>query len=163
MIVKSTIDRVSTQTGKPGKLENIFQGKVREFWTDWKSQEILPKILEKWGNFNQLLFLFLWFYNLNTFVKYTSGQPVLCTECCVHPPGSTEGITFSRQSESWLLILSMSIVDLPLPMINRGNCLYVDCWSVCPPPRINRGDCFSIDGRSSIASTSIVNPLYVNR
>ena len=27
------------------------QGKVREFWTDWKSQGKLHKILEKWENF----------------------------------------------------------------------------------------------------------------
>ena len=43
--------------------ENFFQsGKSQEFWTDWKSQGILAKILENWGNFTQLLFLFsLWF------------------------------------------------------------------------------------------------------
>ena len=30
-------------------VENGNQGKVREFCEDWKSQEILLKILEKWG------------------------------------------------------------------------------------------------------------------
>ena len=43
---------VPTQTGKPGK--------VGEFYPIyWKNQGILPKILEKWGNFCQFLFLFL--------------------------------------------------------------------------------------------------------
>ena len=44
---------VSTWTGKLGKMRKIFP--VREFWTDWKSQGILPKMLEKWGNFSQFL------------------------------------------------------------------------------------------------------------
>ena len=36
---------VPTCTGKPGKMRKLFP--VREFGTDWKSQGIFPKILEK--------------------------------------------------------------------------------------------------------------------
>ena len=44
-------------------------------------------------------------------------------------PGSTEAITFSHENESWLLILSLSIIDPP--RINRGDCLFMSrvCWS----------------------------------
>ena len=45
------------------------QGKVREFWWDWKSQGKSHKILENWGNFRQMLFvIFQW--QLNEFVCY---------------------------------------------------------------------------------------------
>ena len=44
------------------------------------------------------------------------------------PPGPTEVITFSCESESWLLILSLSIIDLPLPQINRGDHLFTWKW-----------------------------------
>ena len=37
--------------GKPGKMGRHFP--VREFCQDWKSQGILPKILEKQENLNQ--------------------------------------------------------------------------------------------------------------
>ena len=40
------------KTRKNGKTFSS-QGKVREFWTDWKSQGILPKVLEKCGNFTK--------------------------------------------------------------------------------------------------------------
>ena len=36
-------------TGKPGKIGDRFP--VREFQSDWKSQGILPKILEKMRKF----------------------------------------------------------------------------------------------------------------
>ena len=61
----------------------------------------------------------------------TSGQPVLRTECLrghPSPSPSTEAITFSCKSESWLLILSTSIIDPPQGF-NSADCLYVDCWS----------------------------------
>ena len=44
-------DWKSGKTWKNGKAFSS-QGKVREFCQDWKSQEILPKILEKWENLN---------------------------------------------------------------------------------------------------------------
>ena len=46
-----TVYRVPTGTGKSGKMEEHFpvRKKVREFCSDWKSQGILPKILEKYG------------------------------------------------------------------------------------------------------------------
>ena len=54
------VARVPTRIGKSGKFWS--QKKIREFWTNWKSQGILPKILKKWGNFGQntgqFLFLF---------------------------------------------------------------------------------------------------------
>ena len=66
--------------------------------------------------------------------------------------------------ESWLLILSMTIVDLP-PRINGVNCLcinhlYIDCqsplwWLSIGPP----GSTVLITS-ASIASTLIVNHLY---
>ena len=40
------------------------------------------------------------------------------------PPGSTEAITFSRKSESWLLILSTSIVNPP----QDQQCWLPLCW-----------------------------------
>ena len=49
--------RVPTRTGKLGKMGRHFQGKVRQFWTDWKSQGKSQKILENSGNFRQMLFL----------------------------------------------------------------------------------------------------------
>ena len=51
--------RVPTWTGKPAKNGKAFssQGKVREFWTDWKSQGKLNKILENSRNFRQMLFI----------------------------------------------------------------------------------------------------------
>ena len=48
-------------TGFPLRLENgkafSSQGKVREFPTDWKSQGKSYKILEKSGNFRQMIFI----------------------------------------------------------------------------------------------------------
>ena len=43
------------ETWKNGKAFSS-QGKVREFWTDWKSQGKSHKILEKWENFRKILF-----------------------------------------------------------------------------------------------------------
>ena len=65
-------------------------------------------------------------------IKHTSGQPVLRRECLgghQSPPGSTEAIAFSHKSESWLLILSVSIVNPP-PRINRGNHLFMRKWKL---------------------------------
>ena len=45
-------DWKSEKTWKNGKAFSS-QGKVREFCQDWKSQEILPKILEKQENLNK--------------------------------------------------------------------------------------------------------------
>ena len=56
------------KTWKNGKAFSS-QGKVREFWWDWKSQGKSHKILENWGNFRQMLFvIFQW--QLNEFVYY---------------------------------------------------------------------------------------------
>ena len=56
------------KTWKNGKTFSS-QGKVREFWTDWKRQGILPNILEKSGNFSQFLFLvFLWFFLIEVYL-----------------------------------------------------------------------------------------------
>ena len=69
---------VPTWTGKPGKMGKTFstQGKVRGFWTDWKSQGIIPKILEKWGlkywkseENLAIFFYFPWFFNWSIFVN----------------------------------------------------------------------------------------------
>ena len=61
---------VPTWTGKPGKMRKLFPvreksgnfeqtGKVGEFYQkNWKHEGILPKIMEKLGNFSQFLFLF---------------------------------------------------------------------------------------------------------
>ena len=58
-----------TWIGKPGKMRKLFPvreksgdfeqtRKVREFYPKyWKNEGILPKILEKWGNLGQFLFL----------------------------------------------------------------------------------------------------------
>ena len=49
------------------------------------------------------------------------------------PPGSTETIAFSNKSESWLLILSTSIIDPPTQDQQRWLPFHmkvtVDCWS----------------------------------
>ena len=51
------------KTWKNGKAFSS-QGKVREFWTDWKSQGKPHKILENWGNFRKkLLVIFQWYLN----------------------------------------------------------------------------------------------------
>ena len=56
------------KTWKNGKAFSS-QGKVREFWWDWKSQGKSHKILENWGNFRQMLFvIFQW--QLNEFVCF---------------------------------------------------------------------------------------------
>ena len=56
------------KTWKNGKAFSS-QGKVREFWWDWKSQGKSHKILENWGNFRQMFFvIFQW--QLNEFVYY---------------------------------------------------------------------------------------------
>ena len=104
-----------------------------------------------------------------TTFMFTSGQPMLRTECLggvnspppppnqqrwlpfhakvkvdcwsspcrslTHPPGSTEAIAFSCESESWLLILSALIVD---PPSQDQQCWSPLCWSplcrlsICP-------------------------------
>ena len=48
------------------------------------------------------------------------------------PPGSTEVIAFSRESESCLLILCVSIIDPISPRINRGDCLFT--WKLTVDP-----------------------------
>ena len=98
--------------------------------------------------------------NLNT----TNSQPMLCTECLRGhrdpPPSGSEvglkclwinrGDRLFTKSESWLLILSVSIIDPPL-RINRGDHLSMQRWKLtvsplcvhcrsAPPPIINRGD-----------------------
>ena len=52
--MKNNVFMVPTGTGnqgKPGKMGRHFP--VREFCQDWKSQGILPKILEKQENLNK--------------------------------------------------------------------------------------------------------------
>ena len=64
--IKVNVARIPTRTGKPGKIGRHFPAreKVREFWTDWKSQEKSHKILENSGNFRQKLFvIFQWYLN----------------------------------------------------------------------------------------------------
>ena len=79
----------------------------------------------------------------NVFTSFTSGQPVVCTEClagCQSSPGSTEVIIFWQQkwklavdplcidrrsplSGSTVLIISMSIVNVSMSELERK---YVD-------------------------------------
>ena len=83
--LKFNVRMVPRRTGKPGKMTKLFPvreksgnfeqtGKVREFYPKyWENEGILPKILEKWGNFSHFLFLiFLDFsiemYLLNRFL-----------------------------------------------------------------------------------------------
>ena len=84
--------------------------------------------------------LFIWLNEVwvSIFICKTSGQPVLRTECLREhqflPPRSTKVITLSSKSESWLLILSISIVDLPPPRINKGDHLFTWKWKLTVDP-----------------------------
>ena len=63
LIQGSHSDWKNWKTWKNGKAFSS-QGKVREFWTDWKSQGKPHQILENWGNFRKKLFvIFQWFLN----------------------------------------------------------------------------------------------------
>ena len=48
-----------------------------------------------------------------TFSCKSESWLLILSALIVNPPGSTEAITFSHESESWLLILSASIVNSP--------------------------------------------------
>ena len=76
------VHMVPTWTGKPREMRNLFPvreksgnfeqtGEVSEFYPKyWKNEDILPEILEKWGNFSQFLFLFfLWLFNWSAILK----------------------------------------------------------------------------------------------
>ena len=55
MCLKTSMVPIGTgNQGKPGKMGRHFP--VREFCQDWKSQGILPKILEKQENLNKKKF-----------------------------------------------------------------------------------------------------------
>ena len=101
---------------------------------------------------------------------------MLRTECLrgasIPPPGSAEAITFSCESESWLLTLSMLIID---PPPQDQQCQSPPCrsplhqssiafTSIIDPPRIKFQSpphwsplCWSL-----ITSTSIIDPPRIN-
>ena len=81
--------------------------------------------------------LFTWKWRLTV-------DPLFANHGSAPSPGSTEVITFSCESESWLLILSLSITHLPpgsTEVITFSCKVKVDCWSslcwlwIHPPPR----------------------------
>ena len=54
MVIYDHGSHMDWKTWKNGKTFSS-QGKIREFWTDWKSQGILPKILENGGILPKIL------------------------------------------------------------------------------------------------------------
>ena len=72
--------------------------------------------------------LFMWKWKLTVDHLHVNHQP-----SPPPPPRSTEAITFSHKSESWLLILSVSIVNPPPDQHSVDHLcvdhLCADCWS----------------------------------
>ena len=85
--------------------------------------------------------------------KWNFTVDPLCVDCqSALPLGSIEAIAFPCKSESWLLILSVLIIDhsplpqdqqrqLPFHVKVKGNCWSSLCQLLIPPRINNRGDC----------------------
>ena len=89
------------------------------------------------------------------------------------PPDQQRRSSLHSKSESWLLILSVLIIDLPPPpqdqqrqspfhMKVKGDCWSSLHWSLIHLPRINSVDCFHIDHQLTLCWASIASTLIVD-
>ena len=105
-----------------------------------------PLYIDCWPSLHWLLIhLMLTLSTLTVDPLYIECWPSTLTVDPLHvncqsapPPGSTEAITFSHESESWLLILSTLIIDSPpgstvfIAFVLTVDSLCVDCRSTPP-------------------------------